>query len=240
MTDRIVGQPHPDIYGQPYTVIVMAVNHTMNSVRQQAKYASDLIKRGKPSGAWGVFPREVQHELLAKLCTAVENQQRGELRKVESVFVLCWVLAGAGAAMMRGGEYMIIVASAWAAAHALRWWKPRYMYESLFSGRTHEDNEREAMLNTHPLPKPVVSNECVQEIVQEVVADCAFEKVPGRALLEGDAAEWGLVRWVDSKCGPGAAAMVGALARQGRNESATLGELMRVLRQVEGVAGSGL
>ena len=215
----------------------MAVNHGKISMRQQARNMSDLVKRGRAGGSWGIFPRDVQRDVLAKLCAVVEDGQRSKLRRVESLFMVCWTLAGVGAAVFGGEATLGVVAGAWVAAHAMRWRRPRYTYEVLFAGRMHEDNELRKLLNAHPLPRPAVEYKYTQDLITAVSATFPFEKVPGRALLEADADEWGLSRWIDSNCGPGAASMVGSLARQARHENATIGDLMRILRQVEGVPG---
>jgi hypothetical protein len=200
--------------------------------QRQAKLKTAFEKRNNDR-LWELLDGGLRRRIVELICDDVEAEHGAAVRRSEAGYLLMWLLVATGCWMVGSGAVGIVVAIAGLAAHGWALIRPALPYSSMFDDADRLSTRRKFLEGTEErCPKSHIETNL--ERIRSTILSGTVGYLPARCLEWGEAERLGVHAWVDKVGGPGGAAMAKVLAKQERNRSATLDDLITVIRKIGG------
>lgn len=197
-----------------------------------SRYKNNVLRRLRGGGVWENLADETRWAVVEDLCQVVEHTQRAVLRRGERIYACVWICLAVLAPLTGSTPWFSLVAGGWVLAHWRRGNDPMYDYSPVLSATEGGMGDCGPNFRAHPKYRPRIESPKVKELVERAWESGALDSSPARVIFEADAGAWGIGAWVERRCGLGSLEMFTSVARQQRNEHATMGEVVKLIEKI--------
>jgi hypothetical protein len=184
---------------------------------------------------WEILDGTTRRGAVEGICADVEALHLKPARAVELTYIAMWVMVSVTCLLLEGAAGAGCGLAA-VGVHAWLLRRPRLPYGERFEGLNTRMTRGELEAGADTIT-PVRTWESNLEAIRMSVLTNDQGYLPARCLEWGEARRLGVLEWVDNTCGVGGCDMIKVLAKQARNEDASLGELIAVVRKLGGERG---